>query len=400
MAENLTPEDYRAEIAALNHEIYILQTKIEQQNARQQKEELIDKYDPFCNPTEYPDFCGDYSEIVPQIEIPGCKIPVEPSQKEKKRLRHYYNIGGANMAFHLIFTLAASSLLIFIVMLVLQLINPDVSYEVLYDYAYGSSIMAGISAIVYLIANVLFSYIGFKWSKVKFSSLIHTRDFSFGKAVQYCFTAIFIQYAAALICMGFSDIIEKYGFSTDISTEGYAETAAGLIISSLYACIIAPITEELFFRGMLLRTFGRANQRFAIIASSAFFGLAHGNLPQFLLAFLLGIFLAHIDLKHGSLIPSVIVHMFINTSATVLNYITDHSGSLAVTTVLNMVYLLISLVGLIMLIEFRSKNKLPSTTPHQSRRGFPVAVTSFTVTAAFIGEFLLTLFTILMTKYS
>ncbi|MBQ8297830.1 MAG: CPBP family intramembrane metalloprotease [Ruminococcus sp.] len=385
MDENMTPEQFQTQIAALNHEIYELHKQLEQKEQQIQTSTMIDKKNPFDNPTEYPDYNGDYTDIVPQIEIPGCKIPVEPHKGEKKRLRRFYSIGGSSIIFHFLFTMLFSMIAIGVAMFVLQLKNPDVPYETLYNYAYSSSIIISITAVTYLIANVLFTFIGLKWSKQGGSSLMKTRDFTVGKAVQYCFSAIFIQYGAAIFSTIFSDILSKYGYSTMIDNSGLAETFPATIILIIYQCIIAPVTEELFYRGMVLKTFSKANQRFAIVASSVFFGLAHGNLPQFMLAFLLGMFLAHISIKHNSLLPSIIVHMFVNTTATVINFaITEFEDSYLIIGAVNIVYLLMAVAGLVLFIEFSLKNKLPRTTPQQSRRGFAVAKTSLPMIIAFV----------------
>lgn len=398
MYENITPEEHQAQVASLNHEIYELQKQLHEQELMHQQSEMIDPLDPFDNPTEYPDYNGDYRDIVPQIEIPGCKIPVEPHRGEKKRLRRFYNIGGSCVLFHFLFSNAAAMLLISLVMLILQTKHPNIPYSDLYSYAYSSAILISITAFIYLIANVLFSFIGLKWSKLK-CSLIKTRNFNAGKAIKYCFIALFIQYGAAIFTAFFSDIFSKYGYSTDIDTSNMAASALGTAVLTIYQCIIAPITEELFYRGMLLKTFSRANQRFAIVASSVFFGLAHGNLPQFMLAFLLGMFLSHIDIKHNSILPSVIVHMFVNITAMIINLTYQH-GSNTLISIANLVYILIAITGLIFFIEFSRKNKLPRTTPQQSRRGFAVAKTSFPTILAVIALAGETIMTIVSSKLS
>ncbi len=378
-----SPEEYQAQISMLSHEIYELNKQLDMKNAEIQQGQLPDKFNPFDNPTEYPDYNGDYSDIVPQIEIPGCKIPVEPCKAEKKRIRHFYSIGGACIIFHWAAAAVLSTAALSLIMLILGFMHPDVSPQVISEYAYATSIVTAITAIAYLLCNTIFSFIGLKWAKVSPSSLIQTRDFSFAKCIQYCLAAIFIQYGASIFSTIFTDIISKYGYSADILDDSsLAQNGLGIAVTIIYGCIIAPITEELFFRGMLLKVFSRANQRFAIVATAVFFGLAHGNLAQFMLAFLLGIFLAHIDLKHNSILPSVLVHIFLNTISTAFNYMMDENDMLT-TAALNIIYMLMAGAGLIMLIEFSLKNKLPSTTPQQSRRGFAVAKTSIPVICAF-----------------
>lgn len=383
MSDIITPDDYRAEISMLNHEIYRLNKELQSSKAQQMQNSLIDKYDPFDNPTEYHHYNEDYSDIVPQIDIPGCKIPVEPNRSERKKLRRFYNIGGCCMLGHFIFTNIIATILISVIMIILQFKNPDAGYGSLYSYLSESPALIGINIIVYLMGNVLFSYIGLKWAKVRFSSIINTKEFGFGKALQYCFSAIFIQYAAALVMTFVSDIFSKYGIDTDATQlSELSESPLAMVLTVLYGCIIAPVTEELFFRGMLLKTFSRANQRFAAVATAVFFGLTHGNLPQFMLAFLLGIFLAHITFKHNSIVPAVITHVFVNTTATVINELSERFTSNTALLIINLSYLLIAFVGLILFTEFKLKNKLPATTPQQSRRGLAVASASIPVILA------------------
>lgn len=384
MPDNITTEHYRAEISMLNHEIYTLTKQLEEKERHEAKAAEIDKYNPFDNPTEYHHYNSDYTEINPLIDFNGYELPLEPSAQERKKIKKSYSIGGTSMLLHFIAGNIFSAILIYIVMIILQLKHPDVSYNDLYNYAYASPAFIAITMLTYLLTNVGFAYMGLRWSKTKFSSLIQTKDFSIGKAIKYCFCAIFIQYVAAIISMGVSDIVDKYGYSIDvIDDSSMAQTTLGMILMILYTCIIAPITEELFFRGMLLKTLSKVNQRFGIIATSIFFGLTHGNIRQFLLAFLLGIFLSHIVMKHDSLLPSVIVHMFVNTLSTIVNELSELDLSNSFLMAVELVYLLIAIAGIAFFIEFRSSNKLPATTPHQSRRGFAIARTSIPIVLIF-----------------
>ncbi len=61
----------------------------------------------------------------------------------------------------------------------------------------------------------------------------------------------------------------------------------------LYASILAPITEELIFRGLIQRSLERYGRKFSIIGSAFLFGIFHGNLIQTPYAFLMGLILAY-----------------------------------------------------------------------------------------------------------
>jgi membrane protease YdiL (CAAX protease family) len=124
---------------------------------------------------------------------------------------------------------------------------------------------------------------------------------------------------------------------------------------------------------MLLKLFSKANQRFGIIFTAFLFGLAHGNVAQFSLGFIVGIFLGHITQKHNSIIPAIICHIAVNVKSEILSHVYDTEYGYIIATAITMSA---SIFGLIMLFDFRLKNKLPATTPHQTRRGFTLAVFS------------------------
>ncbi|MBQ3947568.1 MAG: CPBP family intramembrane metalloprotease [Ruminococcus sp.] len=381
MSDFISEEQHHAEVAALNHEIYRLTKHIKDKEQERALSEMPDPKDPFNNPTEYHDYNDDYSEVLPPIKTPAYKISLEPDYAERQKIKHFYAIGGWCAVLQFAASTFAAVVIVLIIRTLLEGQNPDADNVSITTYMKGSSILTSLNMLIYIAANVGCAMIGFKMAGVKASSLVKTRDYDVGKAIQYCTAAMFIWLVSVYISLGVEDIFTKYGYSTEVQDmDGYAVTKLGFVISIVYTCIIAPVTEEFFFRGMLLKVFSKANQRFAVFATAVFFGLAHGNLPQFLLAFLLGLFLAHITLKHGSIIPSIVVHIFVNTFVTVMGEL-DLSGDMEI--VLNLSLEALAAFGLLMLLIFRSKDKLPATTPAQSKRGFAIAKTTVGVVAAF-----------------
>jgi len=79
----------------------------------------------------------------------------------------------------------------------------------------------------------------------------------------------------------------------------------------LYASVLAPVWEEVLFRGYILRTFRPFGKRFAVWSSALLFGLFHGNLMQTPYAVLMGLVLGYVTVEH-SLLWAILVHMFNN----------------------------------------------------------------------------------------
>ena len=330
--------------------------------------------DPFSNPTEYHHFRDDYSKILPWIKMPEYKIPLNPARAEREMLRRNYNIGGICVLLQFLCSQFALILLMWLIETIIKFLNPDVDVMNISDYMSQSSIMSGLNMIIFVTVNSLFAFLGLKWSKTRHPSLMKTRDFNFRYAIEYCVIALAIWVVAGNISTFVEEIFTKFGHSTILDgMQDEPVSGLGIAVETIYACIMAPVTEELFFRGMLLRVFSKANQRFAVFATAFFFGLAHGNLPQFSLAFLLGIFLAHMTLKHGSIIPSIIVHMFINSFVTAASYAPE--GGFAEGAI-NLLLITSFFAGLVLLVIYRKNDRLPSTTPAQARRGLSIACTS------------------------
>ncbi|HXV19228.1 MAG TPA: CPBP family intramembrane glutamic endopeptidase, partial [Candidatus Omnitrophota bacterium] len=86
-----------------------------------------------------------------------------------------------------------------------------------------------------------------------------------------------------------------------------------LIYFTFFVAILGPIIEEVFFRGFAYTAFRRKwGVVRGMLASSAVFALMHMNLIAFFPIFVLGIFLAYLFEKTGSLVPSMTVHMVHN----------------------------------------------------------------------------------------
>ena len=79
----------------------------------------------------------------------------------------------------------------------------------------------------------------------------------------------------------------------------------------LYASVLAPVWEELLFRGYVLRTLRPFGKRFAVVCSALLFGLFHGNLLQTPYAVLMGLILGYMTVEY-SVIWAVLLHMFNN----------------------------------------------------------------------------------------
>ena len=87
-----------------------------------------------------------------------------------------------------------------------------------------------------------------------------------------------------------------------------------LIYMGFFTALLGPVLEEVFFRGFAYSVFRKRFGVFSgIILSAAFFASVHANLASLFPIFCLGLLLAYIYEKTGSLVSSVTVHVIHNS---------------------------------------------------------------------------------------
>lgn len=91
--------------------------------------------------------------------------------------------------------------------------------------------------------------------------------------------------------------------------------------SVVTVCIVAPLLEEMLFRGVILRSFLQQYSRWNAILGSAFlFGLAHLNVYQFVVGAVLGTISGWLYERTRSLWPSIFLHGAYNAAVTAIYY--------------------------------------------------------------------------------
>ncbi|MFQ5952863.1 MAG: type II CAAX prenyl endopeptidase Rce1 family protein [Candidatus Omnitrophota bacterium] len=106
------------------------------------------------------------------------------------------------------------------------------------------------------------------------------------------------------------------------------EKASILWISSIFAAVFGPIAEEIFFRGFMYSAIKKAFGIFwAMIITSSIFSLLHTHIVGFLPIMLLGLLLAYLYEKTGSLVSSMAVHIAHNVGMVVLVFLARGIGT-------------------------------------------------------------------------
>lgn len=110
--------------------------------------------------------------------------------------------------------------------------------------------------------------------------------------------------------------------------ERYNEASAGItsggMVGVLAVVVAAPIAEEVIFRGLIMTRLGEAMPGWlALVLSAAVFGACHGDPVWFGYAFPLGLFFGFIDMRAGSIWPSILAHVAFNSISQILDLVPE-----------------------------------------------------------------------------
>ncbi|MCI9271574.1 MAG: CPBP family intramembrane metalloprotease [Dorea sp.] len=139
-------------------------------------------------------------------------------------------------------------------------------------------------------------------------------------AVKYIFVIIL----AGVVNIALNNLIMIGGLS-DYSAE-YEKTAEAFYSASLgmqILClgILVPIAEELVFRGLMYRRMREdTGVVMSVIYSAAIFGLIHVNLVQIVYGTAMGVMLAYLCEKYGSLAAPIAAHITVNLVSILATY--------------------------------------------------------------------------------
>ena len=147
------------------------------------------------------------------------------------------------------------------------------------------------------------------------------------------------QWIGGIINYPIMTLFTKLGLNLSFSEEaarGGSLTNAPMLF---YTILIAPLMEELVFRGVFYHRFRSYGKYFAAFCTAFFFALMHSNFLQFAPAFSMGIILFFIRDRYG-LPYSILLHFSNNLLAIVVNNLSQGS------TLIQGIYSLFLLAGL------------------------------------------------------
>lgn len=127
------------------------------------------------------------------------------------------------------------------------------------------------------------------------------------------------------ICISLNSLIMRSGitqYSETYQTTSQSIYGASVFIQLSGVAFLAPMAEELVYRGMLYRRMRNMLPVWmSILGSAIIFGVNHGNLVQFIFAFITGAVMAYLYEIYHSLKASVLFHVVLNMTSLICTWL-------------------------------------------------------------------------------
>ncbi len=198
----------------------------------------------------------------------------------------------------------------------------------------------------------------FKLYKYRISDLISFEAPKGKKSIYLFFIGISFCSFANIASSLAEKVFDRAGINYEVEFGDNPEGVFGFLLSLIATVITPALVEEFACRGIILGALKKHGEAFAIITSSALFGLMHSNFEQIPFAFLVGLVLGYITIKSGSIWIAVAVHAFNNMVSVVYTYLL--SGLSGITQNISYtVFLIFSLlVGLFAITKISSSEDI------------------------------------------
>ncbi|HKS58218.1 MAG TPA: type II CAAX endopeptidase family protein [Steroidobacteraceae bacterium] len=188
---------------------------------------------------------------------------------------------------------------------------------------FGAELLAGVNDLdVYAFVTVVGNGILFvglmAYKRIGYRALFHPAKHTVVATMTLVSVPILLMVPGLVFLAGTGNTIVQWLFPmTPDDVDRFEQMMAPGIVPVLFTCLVAPVLEEMLFRGVILRGFLRRYSRtFAIPWSAALFGLAHLNLYQFATAFVIGIVGGWLYERCRSLWPCILLHATYNSFIT------------------------------------------------------------------------------------
>lgn len=275
--------------------------------------------------------------------------PSPPVITERRLLQWYSNGIGFAILFFIIFSFTLPAVVLGIV---------RIFCPYLHIYKDGTILSPVLMELVDLISSNLALLLPFLLllfiCRAPFSKILPFRPFRASIALPSLFIALAASVIGYVASMMVSTVLSLFGVTPIMADFSFPEDPAAAFLFILNITVIAPITEEIVFRGIIMNLLRRFGDSFALLLSSLLFAAVHMNLLQMPNAFIMGLVIGYFTLCTGSLWTGICIHILNNNLVLLLNGIltaAPEDQQLLIMLVVYILYLLAGILSMLVLLK-------------------------------------------------
>lgn len=171
------------------------------------------------------------------------------------------------------------------------------------------------------------------------------------------FAAVGGTYAMRLVANYVEVAFNMFGFVSPEIFSNDPEGILGWIFYFIVICILAPVSEEMFFRGGVLKMLTPYGNGFAIACQAILFAIFHGTLQQIPYTLVGGLIMGYLAARHGGILPSLLLHFLNNLFSMLLSLCIPKSvqENYTVSVLINLTVYVVMIVGGIIAVKLLTK---------------------------------------------
>jgi membrane protease YdiL (CAAX protease family) len=179
-----------------------------------------------------------------------------------------------------------------------------------------------VMALVVLLSNGLVFSGLMHFKKLTYRTLFHASPNSVWAVLGLLTIPILLLVPGLVLAMGtLTMLLQRLAPMSPWEVAMFERMMSGGLPTAVTVCLIAPIVEEMLFRGIVLRSFlHQYSTRNAVVFSALLFGAAHLNIYQFLAGSLLGLLLGWLYERTRTLWPCILLHGAYNSGIAWLSF--------------------------------------------------------------------------------
>ncbi len=239
----------------------------------------------------------------------------------------------------------------------------EISAVILYLFGFGDvletnlSFQYAVSILIFTVFAMMMPFFLYSLRKGRLS-YIKALPFHSAESSGKMLLLVAMGFGLCIVVNGIAGIASIFFSSAGIEGElpevPVSQSALDVFMNFIASAAVAPLVEEFIFRGVIMQPLRRYGDRFAIVASAAVFGIAHGRPTNIVFAFLSGVIIGCAVVYSRSIWVGIIIHALNNAYSTLFIELDSIASEFS-----NFVYLIacivISIVGVVAFIIYGIK---------------------------------------------